>query len=106
MSTQDADILRRARARIEDPSRWTRGYSARDSKGAAVDAASEMAVAWCAYGACTAEGGDEGDAVAERWLVPAAGSVGQMPSTLNDDWGHTAVLQMFDRAIELAEPAA
>jgi hypothetical protein len=111
MSAAEADILRRARARISDPARWTRGTLAKDTHGRAVPASNPSAVRWCALGAILAENDGPDDSAyrlpAARYLAAAVGIDGRYLATeWNDALGHSAIIQGFDRAIELAEADA
>ncbi|HSM93432.1 MAG TPA: hypothetical protein VLT47_11150 [Anaeromyxobacteraceae bacterium] len=104
-----ADILRRARARIEDPSRWTQGAFARDAKGVDMPAScASEGVCFCAVGAIYAEIGDDMEAV-ELWnlLDRAAADLGfHSAPYLNDTADHPAVLRLYDLAIAKAEGGA
>jgi hypothetical protein len=101
MSAAEADILRRARARISDPSRWTQEFYARDRAGYRTDPTSSDAVRWCSYGAVDAE---LGTSQVDQFLHLAARVLGlHSPGSANDNGDHATVLRMFDRAIELAE---
>lgn len=100
----DIEILRDARLTLSDPKKWTKGAYARDSEGKALAFPdSEEASCWCGVGAIW------------RQKQPLTG--GHLPSALkqlypnrtitlsivNDDCGYEAVLEVLDRAIELAE---
>jgi hypothetical protein len=111
-----ADVLRAARERISDPERWGVGVHARDTSGAEVEDCEALpkACEWCALGALFAEGvqpygDDEGfseeDAAlgAEATEFLTRGADGEWPPTVNDEGDHARVLDMYDRAIELAE---
>jgi hypothetical protein len=109
-----AEILRAARERITPKGRWTTDAYARRAGDEAADPLGKCAVRWCAIGALVREEG-----VAGLW-VERPGNVGadflrdaareifglSSPTTVNDEIGHDAVLQMYDRAIELAEAAS
>jgi hypothetical protein len=104
VSRADADILRAARKRIEDPAHWTKGTFARDSDGFAVKVESPRAVCFCAIGAVYAAFG-KGDIVGARdYLDGAAGM--RVVVDINDHGTHADVLALFDRAIALAEREA
>lgn len=53
--TAIVDILRRARARLAVPGRWTRGAYGRTADGKSSLARFERCVCWCAMGAVRAE---------------------------------------------------
>lgn len=48
------EVLRRARALIEEPARWCRDKYARDERGRSIRPGSERACQWCALGAVRA----------------------------------------------------
>lgn len=102
-----ADILRAARARIEDPKNWTQGDFAKLADGRGATSYDPDAVCWCAIGAVRAEAGLR-DEVVERYLVDAAQNhfSRRSPAMVNDCIGHDAVLQMYDAAIAAAEAGA
>ena len=98
-----ADILRAARARIADPKNWTQRHFARDAYGLPVMGSSADAVCWCAEGALQAEG--RSYASAELLILDQAAHelTNEFAAWVNDHDGHSAVLKIYDRAIELAE---
>lgn len=103
-----ADKLREARKLIEDPERWCRNHFAVDAEGRMVKAREDRACRWCAEGALFRVVGAAGQGMTE--LRRAARELGKDyrmrnadPAALNDHLGHSAVLRMYDRAIELAE---
>jgi len=112
------DLLRRARARISRPSRWTRGANARDSRGEEIAPRSPSATRWCLVGAIrslTESAGDyDYDLVGEalhlviRQLPEGAlyFSVcndehrhAEVLAGYNDDHRHADVIALLDRAI-------
>lgn len=103
-----ADILRAARARIEDPKNWTTGQFARNAKGDPVSCYSKKAVCWCAIGAVNAERTDGSERRALDFLYDASERLyGNLDvSIINDDGDHAAVLRVFDAAIAAAEAEA
>ncbi|MBB5762119.1 hypothetical protein HNR01_001739 [Methylorubrum rhodesianum] len=105
-----ADILRAARARIEDPKNWLRGGLAADATGWAVQPWWGDAVCWCAVGAVRADRAqyDANDLEqAEATLRSASYELFSRPAPdTNDDLGHAAVMQMYDAAIAAAEAEA
>ena len=102
-----ADILRAARARIADPKNWTQGEMARDGSGKACPARSPNAVCWCAMGAVKVSGADFYSEAADLLWQVSHDLFGRGVPYVNDDpdedLGHSAVLKIYDRAIELAE---
>lgn len=99
-----AEILRAAKARIEDPAHWTRGALARSARGMALRSArSRRARAWCASGAVRAET-DQETIPPLLWAV--ARRLFDMPLVIvNDHLGHAASLAVYDAAIAAAEAA-
>lgn len=108
------EILIAAREKIADPEKWTREALARDSNGKRCEPTSPNAVSWCAQGSAVAVSGG----VALRtikaaltqacrrqfprgdWMAPI------WPGDVNDEKGHAAVMEMFDRAIEIEREVA
>lgn len=101
-------VLKAARELISDRTRWTTNTWARDKNGDACDPLSEEAVRWCVYGVIyhLYDNWDEAHD-AHRLLHKAAMEVGHRdaatPTYINDLVGHTAVMQMLERAIDLAD---
>ena len=98
MADEAVSLLRRARARIEDPAHWTQGRYARSAKGHEVKPDSESATSWCAIGALRAE-------VLEKSAYWAAFGelvryIKEPTSLFNDTHTHVEVLAVFDAAIE------
>lgn len=113
----ELEILTKARELIADPERWATGELARDAGGHKVPPDSPSACRWCAYGALQnfADDRDAGpllDAAEGRLADAACDVLNATPefdedadcliAHVNDDLGHAATLQMFDRAIEMA----
>ncbi|EHP94920.1 DUF6197 family protein [Methylorubrum extorquens] len=104
-----ADILRAARARIEDPDDWIAGDLATAGDGSWVDPQDCLAECWCAVGALIREGGEAHGP--ERSLLNRHSkklfSLSNV-ALVNDDsrLGHPAVMQVFDAAIAAAEAEA
>lgn len=98
-----AEVLKAAKALIEDPSRWTQRTFARTMNGDAVHGTDRLAVCWCAAGAvlhCSPRAAFMPVCV----LNAAAQEMGFRTATeLNDTAGHRAVMEMFDRAIQHAD---
>lgn len=102
-----AEVLRKARAKIEKPESWTRYTRARDRSGVCVDPCDERAVSFCSFGAI--------EAVAPRQLVRTlcfialeralSGTRERDPRDWQDEaeTSHADVLALFDRAIAGAE---
>lgn len=105
-----AEILKAARALIEDRIRWTQHTYARGKSGRPVYPEQRSAVSWCALGAIckvTDTNPLRSDyPVAVEYLRRSAEEIGFTSVELvNDGRFHSTVLRMFDRAIELAEQA-
>ena len=100
-------ILIRARRRLADPERWTKGTTARDRRGRPVHPSSRAAVRWCAMGALhaeclTASTGDRFEEALRRLAAVIELDGWRRPpgiADLNDGLGHEAVLELFDAAI-------
>lgn len=85
--------LRAAKALIEDPAHWCQGAAALDKNGRSCGL--YEAVRWCVLGACWHEN------VKDYWLLEA--DVNRHGLVwINDRLGHKAIMELFDRAIELA----
>jgi hypothetical protein len=89
--------------------RWTKGAFARDANGNEVFIWSPLAVCWCAEGALkrcrlprTID--DSISSLFDRRDLNQVAAIlfGQDMTAVNDDLGHAAVMQMYDKAIELA----
>ncbi len=105
--------LQAARALIEDPARWTQHTTARARDGARTSAQADNACRWCATGALVRIA-----APPNRWpgiprprvdvaveiLRRAALQTGahMVPSEVNDELGHAATMEMYDRAVRIA----
>lgn len=102
------EALRIAKTRIADPDHWCQRSFARDASGEDVGWYSQYAVKWCAEGALRATVGDAHEvsdlltAAAREVLGKAVSDIAPVP-TVNDQLGHDAVMEMYDRAIEAAE---
>lgn len=102
-----SEVLRAARAKIEDERCWTKGASARDADGYPLSPYAPDAVCFCAFGAVL-------NALDDRCVVAADAApfirflrletVGPV-SFFNDTHTHADVLALFDRAIAAAERA-
>lgn len=115
-----ADLLERARFRIEDPSQWTRRAYARTASGVEVIGHLDKVVqredfkratCWCAIGALAAEVTDVDDVHAAAILLMEAirsrgihtGYSARDVVEYNDTHTHEEMLRMFDWAIKLAK---
>lgn len=93
---------RAALALIEDPQRWTQGTFARAQDGTPVRTRFELAVQWCAEGACLLATKYDYAAHADELAIAAHELFHRGPVSVNDQLGHAAVLSMFRRAMALA----
>jgi hypothetical protein len=110
-----ATILRLARARIADPRHWCQQHLAVNALGMALSPNADSAVRWCAAGA-VARVADWGGAwdyagprlgAAFRALHTAAKALYGVSEfvTVNDFYGHEAMLRVYDHAIKTEEYA-
>ncbi len=101
------EILKEARALIEDPARWTRKIYARDEQGFGVSETDPEAVCFCSLGAIAKVSGVptyQLSNVPTYQLSTPFHFLGYDPVVLiNDTRGHAAVLRLFDLAIAAEE---
>lgn len=112
-----AQVLKDAKALIADESHWTQGTSARDKDGWPLsDNASPAAVCWCSIGAL-ARVADTGPAApfhlypTARYYLNAAAAKAAAPGShsgksivnFNDTHTHAEVMEVWNKAIQLAE---
>lgn len=105
MSAETAAVLRKARAKIEQPERWTQRVFARNRAGVVVHPTDGDAVCWCAAGA-TSYSAPNTCVLGTAWnaLDAAAQALGGSGvTTWNDDHTHAEVLALFDAAIAAEE---
>ena len=105
-----SEVLTQAKAKIADPKNWIQDHMACDSLGRPVSPAAPHAACWCSLGALVATGADvwaRSDAkVLLREAIRAPIVPGSWTSDIagyNDNHSHAEVMQMWDRAIELAK---
>lgn len=102
--TETSEILRKAKALIDTPEKWTIFAEARDKYGERVYARESFACKFCAEGAIYAAGGylgdDRDEAILFRKVIGQTSIFGW-----NDEDGrtHAEVMEAFDKAIALAE---
>lgn len=101
-----ADILRAARARIEDPKNWQQGWYASTADGRRTMGSDPDAACFCAYGALDNAGASESGEISALLEAAAVRLFNQDLIDVNDQEGHAAVLQVFDAAIAAAEAEA
>jgi hypothetical protein len=112
-TTLQSQVLINARALIADRMHWTSGTLACTSDGQPVAWDDRLASQWCAQGAIYRAAcdlvGDPKEAM--HISAPLINSICPLGSsllrghltTINDRWGHAAVLALFDKALEPAE---
>jgi hypothetical protein len=103
------EVLRAAKELIADESRWCQELSAKDIDGELADGSAD-AVAWCALGAIA-----QVTHVSLNWITgtkpaqclhdAAQELCGRSVARANDELGHYAVMNIYARAIELAQEA-
>lgn len=103
--TLEGALLAGALEIISDEKRWVRGVGAVDRGGRPVKTTDPGAVAWCAVGALDCVAGSENELFEASLAILAKASLqlfGCDPVEVNDRLGHSEVLQMYARAIQLA----
>lgn len=108
----EVQALLKVKALLADKSCWTRGTTAETLFGEPISALNPLAARWCVSGALVYVHGAahfEGDnfwASGPGRFVNVASKVicnnNGGPVYVNDQMGHAAVMQMLDKAIELA----
>src|SRR5688572_10298811 len=100
-----ASVLREAKALIAQPSQWCQGWWARDAKGGSTGWRSQDASRFCALGALSKAAGDFFPVPESDYLRRASLELygTDVIDQVNDLREHQDILQMYDRAIELAE---
>lgn len=97
-----SEKLRAAKAKIADPANWCQLTFAMDANGEPCDPRSGEAVQWCAIGAI--DSFNWFDLSPEDYLRRASLELfGAVVGAANDCLGHSAVMRVYDRAIEMAE---
>ena len=109
-TTVQKQVLINARALIADPAHWTTGTLAYTADGHHVDWYDYSATKWCALGAIYRAAydlvGDPKEATrigneVAKSVCPTHWLRGDLP-VINDARGHTAVLAVFDKALQAA----
>lgn len=102
-----SQVLRAARALIENPEKWIKGAEAQDAEGRRVTPNDVRAVCWCVTGAIERALGSDDEyrpmITAARVFADAVGA--RYAYVYNDrkDVTHADVMAAFDRAIAAAE---
>jgi hypothetical protein len=100
------EILKAARALIEDPERWTQHEYAVKGDGSGTFSLDVDARQWCATGALQRVLAGQIASETEAFIILESaaqdldvdGIIG-----VNDELGHAAVMQMYNKAIEIAQ---
>ena len=95
-----SEILIAAKALIDEPGKWTQGTYARNSDMEEVDSYSEDAVCFCSIGAIYRI---TPHIVSREGIGYLRSAMGPSVVVFNDTHPHAEVMQMWDRAIELAK---
>ena len=99
-------LLERARSLIADKGHWCRGALARDVSGKRVHPTASSARKWCVYGALLAAAHELTNDLAQAHSLAAEAARAFRGTTsivtVNDMFGHAAVLQRFERALAVA----
>lgn len=108
MRQEVLNLLTTAQGLILDPSNWCYGAPAKDAMGNVVGASDQSACQWCAYGAVWSMKQTHDEDMldrAEGLLCRAAENMHEdwTPVLVNDREGHSAVMEMYRRAIEIAK---
>lgn len=104
-----AAILTTARELIADPKHWIKGILASTLDNCEVDPEQTEAVKFCMVGAVLRAEKDHNyvyrrsDAVENPFLFLTKACNGRVLAVYNDHYTHEQVLQLFDKAIELAK---
>lgn len=100
------EILKAAKVKIENPADWTQGDFARDKEGRGLgNGYDSRAVCFCTLGAIEAVTGSDFFRAYDAYdaIDKAASAAGA--ANYNDNHTHTEVLELFDKAIKLAQAA-
>jgi hypothetical protein len=108
------ELLKDARARIADPTRWTKGANARNAEGREVVGGDDRATCWCAVGAVLQQPEPIADSALREALFALSAHVPPRPrlhprrdlppeqiiAEYNDERAsHADVLALYDRTI-------
>lgn len=110
MSKLVVNILSEAQELIRDPSKWCQGAFARDADGLPAAFDGKTACSWCALGAVDFIGTKRRDYILSDRALEALRIASELywtgeadPAGVNDNSNHAAVMEMFDRAIQIAK---
>lgn len=99
MNPKAHETLRRAKALIQDKSRWCQRDYAKTANGANVLSASPEAFSFCAMGAVYRVDGKTYTSADDALHSASWCLYGAPPSGVNDDLGHAAVMKMYSAAL-------
>lgn len=100
MSNPIINDLHALKQQLSDPAAWTKGASARDAQGNPVHETSGQAVSWCLGGAINCHPSRKD---IFRSIVGVIGEGLIAPWNDHPNRMHDEVMQVLDRAIELAQ---
>ena len=100
-ASRDLAVLRRARKRIAKPGNWCVKAMAVDQRGHTVRFDDPSAVSWSVSGALLRECGTFQQAMGIYQEMGAM--IAMPPDDINEEYGHDAVIALFDHAITLLE---
>ena len=105
-------LLTKAQTKIADPKNWIRGTYAQNAAGAPVAPGAKDAICWCSLGAIESFFSDpaikhqlvrEARDILYNAVTEVVGSdVGVAEINDNEDWAHSEIMKIWDKARELA----
>lgn len=98
-----SEILIKSKELISNPKNWTQGMFARDEYGTPVPSISENACSWCSAGAVIKVANNIYVAISLFALLEKSISRAIAPFNDNPESTHEDIMNMFDKAIELAK---
>lgn len=106
--TDIVQILTDAKALIDTPEKWTKGWFARSANNRRVRQGSNKACRWCVVGAVGVASGSSGSCAARALAALRECCSEDFIADFNDDPAttHADIMALFDRAIARAREAA
>lgn len=100
-------VLKKVRALLSNPDRWTKGEMARNMFGAPIDPAGPNVTCWCIMGAVHHETNDDPFLAGSAYQIVRAQLQGRSVSEFNDDptTTHADIMAILDKAIKSSENA-
>lgn len=98
-----SQILRKAKALIDTPEKWTKGTTARNSSGVAVSASDNFAICFDSFGALVKLDLNKYQSIEAVNYLHDAFNIGGGVVKFNDTHTHAEVMAKWDEAIALAE---